>query len=567
MKQIRKWDEKIGTAFLVTAIFMLAISVFLCFSSDIWYDELFTMGFSIGSPKAAVALTARDVHPPLYYLIVNFVLRLIPHNWAAQVAAAKVVSVVPFFLCLFYAVTKVRKHFGMLTAGLFGFLVISMPQLSFYTVEIRMYGYALFFVTAAMLHAYELVQGLDDKQKGMQSGQEREQQTEKKTEEGLQKRKDKCNWIALTLYALAACYTHYFACVAACMVYLYLLISICVRKKTKAVIKTFFLSGAVCVIGYLPWLLTVVTSQVGKVKDNYWIEPVSLRTLGGCVKFIFKPSFQNGRLSAVLAVVFFGIFAGLLGNLLVKECRIFKQRTLQKKKKQESTFQRATEEEKKMQQENSEKISFAAGGIGVLVGVVLFGILASVLLRPVFVYRYMLPALGVFWLSFAVLSTTLLKEKRKLMILLLLFLAVIGIRNYRAFYGDEMWKRVQMKETERVLSQIQETDVLLFNFDQTQAVVSAYLPNETYLWYGKPEELIREMYPTNHALVEEFTDEAGIERIKSILEAENTVWYFGSGNAREEIREKWRNAGLLSEEKESVLLERYWFNLYELHLQ
>lgn len=556
MKQIRKWDEKTGMVFLLIGIFMLAISVFLCFSSDIWYDELFTMGFSVGAAKDAVALTARDVHPPLYYLIVNFVLRPVPDNWATQVTAAKVVSVVPFFLCLLYAVTKVRKHFGMLTAGLFSFLVVSMPQLPFYTVEIRMYGYALFFVTAAMLHGYELQLDFAGRQEG-KSTQLAEGQS--KTEEKTRKRKSRTDWIALTLYALAACYTHYFACVAACMVYLYLLTAFCVKKKVKLMIKPFFISGIVCAVGYLPWLLTVVTNQVGKVKDNYWIEPVSLRTLGGCVKFIFKPSFQSGILSTVLAVVFFGIFAVLLSRALISGIK-----SVRTKKKQ-------SKEQKKQVNDTEEALDrnlFAAGCFGVLAGLVLFGVLASLLLRPVFVYRYMLPAMGVFWLGFSVLATTVLKEKKKLVTVLLLFLAVIGVRNYRAFYGDEMWKRVQMKETEKVLSQMKREDLLLFNFDQTQAVVSAYLPNDTYLWYGKPEELIRELYPSNHALTEgEFTDEAGMEQIRAFLEEGKTVWYLGSGNAREEIREKWKKEGLLTEEKSSVLLERYWFNVYALHLQ
>ena len=45
---------------------------------------------------------------------------------------------------MIYAITKVRKNFGMLTAGLFCFLLPAMPKLADYTVEVRMYGWALF---------------------------------------------------------------------------------------------------------------------------------------------------------------------------------------------------------------------------------------------------------------------------------------------------------------------------------------------------------------------------------------------------------------------------------------
>ena len=65
MKQKLKWDEVIGILFVAVSVILLGISVFLCFSSDIWYDELFTMGLADQSCGKLVSITARDVHPPL----------------------------------------------------------------------------------------------------------------------------------------------------------------------------------------------------------------------------------------------------------------------------------------------------------------------------------------------------------------------------------------------------------------------------------------------------------------------------------------------------------------------
>ena len=128
-----------------------------------------------------------------------------------------------------------------------------------------------------------------------------------------------------------------------------------------------------------------------------------------------------------------------------------------------------------------------------------------------------------------------------------------------------MWKRVQMQKTEEALSGIGEEDILLCNFKQVQAVVSCYLPNESWLWYEEPEELIVKMYPQNHSLVEgAFSDEEGIERIRKLLLTGRTVWFLGSGNAREEILDKWEMEGITAQEEKSVLLERYWFNLYRI---
>jgi hypothetical protein len=186
----------------------------------------------------------------------------------------------------------------------------------------------------------------------------------------------------------------------------------------------------------------------------------------------------------------------------------------------------------------------------------------SLLLRPIFVYRYMLPAMGLFWLAYAVLLGMLGKQK-KLLLPLLLFTALVGILNFRAFYGEEKWKRLQMDAALESLAMIGSEDVLIYNFDQAQGVVSYYLPNETYLWYGTTEELIQEMFPQNHTLVEgTFTDEAGIARIRSFLDEGKKVWFLGSGTAREEIIEKWEKEGILAQDMTSIMIERYWLNVY-----
>lgn len=510
MKQRLRWDEIIGILFWGVSIGMLVLSVYFCFSSDVWYDELFTMGLAGRSCGNLISITARDVHPPFYYLLVKlFLAGAGESSIARQVTAAKLVSCIPFLICILFSFDKIRKKFGMLPAGLFSFLILSMPQMAEYTVEIRMYGFALLFITTGMLYAYELL-------------------LSPQTISG---------WTRLTVCAVLACYTHYFACIAACMIYLYLLVGMLWQKKGKQMLRPYLLSGLICALLYAPWILGAVVEQVGKVRETYWIQPVSWRTLLGCVKFIFQPSFADGRVNIAAAVVFFLIYAAVLVFSVIAAIR---------------------------KKENGERIFFAAGCIGILAGLLLFGILASVILRPIFVYRYILPAMGVFWLAFAVLLSGL-KEKKAVLIPVLLFLAVIGIRNFRAFYGEEMWKKLQMEKALEELEQISSEDIIIYNFDQLQGVASYYLCNDTYLWYGSTEELIQEMYPGNHTLVEgEFTDEAGIARIKDFLREGKNIWFFGSGNARDEILEKWKQENINSEEAGSAMIERYWFNIYHI---
>ena len=128
-------DNTAGAVFFLIALYLLVRSVILSFSIDIWYDELFTMEFVKRPLKEMLSLAAKDVHPPLYYMIVRlFAVAAdslgILGDGAGQVpieALAKLVSVLPFAVLLIYAATVIRKKFGLFAAGLFSFAIVSMP--------------------------------------------------------------------------------------------------------------------------------------------------------------------------------------------------------------------------------------------------------------------------------------------------------------------------------------------------------------------------------------------------------------------------------------------------------
>lgn len=236
----------------------------------------------------------------------------------------------------------------------------------------------------------------------------------------------------------------------------------------------------------------------------------------------------------------------------------------------------------------------AAAGIWVLAGVVGFGFAASLLIRPVFVYRYMIPALGCFWLSFALCADEILcklqngqteqvqtwkkeagQERRfrfsegnwisGCCMVFLCLVVIVGLRDYRAFMGEEEYKIVSMKETETALSLIGPEDAVLYNFDQVQAVTGYYLPEtvERLLWQTEGEKLIQEI-TSPCGQVED------VEEIRQMLgqtqsgENQKNIWFIGSFNSRDGIVAEWQENGLCVEEMGSFLLERYWFNLYRI---
>ena len=630
-----------GFILFVFSLVMLGRSFSLCFSNDIWYDELFTVGMAEHSYGELVRFTAADVHPPLYYCIVKLFADLCKlfAPGVGTVIPAKIVSVLPYFILLIYAVTFIRKRFGIFVGGLFLFCVTAMPQLPAYTVEVRMYGWALLFVTAAFLHGYALVwyyvnrnaepekaaagvayggkgaagqdaahgstgaAGPDAAHGGkgvagpdaaygstVAAGQTMAygRRDAKEPQAGRQVQSRGLHGAALVIYGLAAAYTQYFACVAVVMVYLFLLLAFWFLDRRR--VREWFLYVAVSVICYVPWLFALA-GQLGAVNENYWILPLTWRSLGGCVKFLMKPAFADDRVNTVLAVILFASYLGLWCRWMLK---LFHNGRENEKTKEIEEEIRERDGTDKIQNDGSkERFLLATACIGVLAGLVAFGFAASFLLRPVFVYRYMIPALGCFWLGFAlclneVLCKPVSRRKGKTCgghtagklckpafaqssaayyagIALTILVTVAGLRDYRAFMGEEEYKIRLMAETEAGLAMIGAQDSVLYNFDQVQAVTGYYLPEtvERYLWQAEGETLIQEI-TSSCGTVE------AVEEMREMLSKtgedgqEKNLWFIGSFNSREDIVAEWRRDGLAVEEMGSFLLERYWFNLYKI---
>ena len=61
-----------GTFYLISIICFAYICKF-AMGNDIWYDEVFSLAFVKKSYGEIIALTSRDVHPPLYYFYLKAV--------------------------------------------------------------------------------------------------------------------------------------------------------------------------------------------------------------------------------------------------------------------------------------------------------------------------------------------------------------------------------------------------------------------------------------------------------------------------------------------------------------
>lgn len=554
-----KWKNGCGILFLVLGILSFIICLFQAFGQDIWYDEVFSVNFIQHSYKEIAVLTGKDVHPPLYYwylkLFHDIGKVLVPA--ASSIVLCKLASMLPFVGILVYTLTAIRKNFGLHVAGLFWFLVMTMPQISNYTVEIRMYSLALFFITAAFLHSCELVRAFPLRQ--VSGG-----------ENGLTKWwKNNKHWILFWVYGILTAYTQYYACVAVIAIYIAVFVfffimaykskagkSVCEKvqvnqeqaenRKTiqnevamqneaavqelnricaRNGIRKVLLCAGLSVLAYLPWL-PFFFSQVRTVSSSYWIQPLTWKSIFGCMKYIFLPVSYAVKKNYVLACVMILIFgAAFLYSFLMK------------RKDVKERF-------------------FLLTGLWIAVFTTFVGFVCSILDRPIFVYRYLIPCLGAMWLVVAVVLWDSVEKNWGILLFVPFLLA--GHSNMQGFYGEEHKKIVEMEATQSFLTDFPEDAVVLCNFDHVQAVTACYLKdsNEIYLYGSNPEELIAELLPQCQ----------GLEDITELpqLVKEKDVYFFGSFNSREDLLKEWETEGIAYTEEGTYLLERYYFNVYHL---
>ena len=594
-----KWKNGCGILFLILGIFSFFLCLFQAFGQDIWYDEVFSVNFIQHSYREIAVLTGKDVHPPLYYwylkLFHDIGKVLVPA--ASSIVLCKLASMLPFAGIFVYTLTAIRKNFGLHVAGLFWFLIMTMPQISNYTVEIRMYSLALFFITAAFVHSCELIwafpagkisggevaagRGTTGTEavtgSGTTAGSEAtaEQEVTIRTasgfgENGLTKCwKSNKHWILFWVYGILTAYTQYYACVAVIAIYIAVFVffavmgykskagkSVCEKGQanrgqakerkiiqneaaiqTKAAIQEqnricarngiwkVLLCAGLSVLSYLPWL-PFFFLQVRTVSGSYWIQPLTWKSIFGCMKYIFLPVSYAVKRNYVLACVMILIFgAAFLYSFLMKR-RDVKERF------------------------------FLVTGLWITVFTTLVGFVCSILNRPIFVYRYLIPCLGAMWLVAAVVVWDSVEKNWGILLLVPFLLA--GHSNMQGFYGEEHKKIVAMEATQSFLSDFPEDAVVLCNFDHVQAVTACFLKdsNVIYLYGSNPEELITELLPQCR----------GLEDITELpqLVQEKDVYFFGSFNSREDLLKEWETEGIAYTEEGTFLLERYYFNVYHL---
>ncbi len=401
---------------VIGVVFILLLE--LTRNPHIWQDEAFTMKLVRYPISRLIEFTALDVHPPLYYLIIKLFITILGESM--------LVFHLPSLLCyitlLIISVLFFNKYFDGRIAFLVLAALVSVPQMLYYALEIRMYSMSALFITAGFYLTYMIMEGC------------KKQSTCKLNSK----------WIMLILVHVLAAYTHYFAGVAAVGTSIFLLINLLLTNKTKP--KQILTCWGTYVIGmailYLPWLFVLV-KQMQQVGTGYWIKPIDGAALHGYFNFFIQMDSESLK---NMLTVFFIIGVGLV---------IY---DYQKKTKQ----------------------IWYTGGYFIYFVFMAFGIGYSVLATPILIDRYQFVLIPLIWIPIMISFGSRKNNYLHAVIIVILSLCFLG--NYRTLYNSYTnINDAALLEVEN--RYMEEDDAFFCIWLQELAICNAYFPEREVYAY------------------------------------------------------------------------------------
>ena len=220
---------------LVAVLLLAGIVRFVGLGKEsLWLDETTSLIIARMDLSSVVAWAAGDIHPPLYYLVLHFWLRLGDSEFVLRALSAVWGTIT---VGLVYAVA--RELFDSRVALLSALLLAVSPLHVWYSQETRMYA----MVTAlSLLSSYFLLLALQRKKAGY--------------------------WLGHALAATAALYTHYFALFAFLFQGLFALYWL--WRSRSPLWRQWLLTQVVVALLFLPWV-PILYHQVS-TGGGGWVE-------------------------------------------------------------------------------------------------------------------------------------------------------------------------------------------------------------------------------------------------------------------------------------------------------
>ncbi len=356
------WEKNFKWLMVIVSVVSAISYALLCQGDLVWMDEAYSFGMIRRSYGGMCSVTAQDVHPPLFYIL----LKAFTMPFSNKLLAGKLFTVIPYLILMIFGSVQLKKLFNAKTGFIFSVLFFLFPFMQSYTAEVRMYSLGALFVFANAVNAYRAYL--------------------------YNTRKD---WILYTVFGLASAYTHYFALASTAVVYAVLLIAAIFKKRE--LLKYWAVTAVITVVLYLPWLRFFVEQLKYKIDNEYWIEPITLKTL----KTYFCDIFGTG--GNIFSAVVMAVCVTIMTSYVAKKGR------------------------------STAIVAIIAASVPLLT--LVLGLAASFIIRPVFVIRYLLPSVPLLIAAMAIGFGCI--NKKIVQIILVAVIAIMGTVNYFTVYYDK----------------------------------------------------------------------------------------------------------------------------------
>lgn len=338
-------------------------------------DEYFTYTLINSSVHDLITMTANDVHPPLYYLMLKLIFKILSTlNFNGNmIFVFKLVTILPYLIILLISGTKIRKEYGWLSAGVLSFTLISMSGFMYHYVVIRMYSWAILFSLLSFIYFKNLLDHIDLKYGSL-----------------------------FILFSVLGAYTHYFSAITSIILYLLLFVNLFINHKEKiGEIKKLIVLGISCIILYLPWLF-ILYNQLKVVHNDYWIPQITLEYFSECILYYaINPT-------PYILITVLSLFTLILLYILVFN-------NLRKNPDMENYY-----------------IFY---GISLFILTLLLTTILSYVFKPILRYRYLLPSIAIFWFAISIYINKI--DNKKVLSIVLLLILILGsfgiINNFNTF--------------------------------------------------------------------------------------------------------------------------------------
>lgn len=271
-ERLSKNKDKSITIFLYISALLTGILWFImALNSNVEYDGGYTIALIRHSFKEIIAITAVDVHSPLYY----FIAKLGYHIFGNSIIGVKLASSIFCIGYILLGVFPLAKEFGKKFSTYFLLVSAFMPGLIFHMSDARMYGMATTAVTAVGILALLLYKSP----------------------------RKLYNWVIFGLTSIFAMYIHTFAMLATFIIYVMLLLALIIKKKfkDKLALLGYGVNGIIVCLSYIPWLATLA-NQMDVRKSTYGniIEKTTIFSIIDYIKEYFTCAYKPNYLVALL---------------------------------------------------------------------------------------------------------------------------------------------------------------------------------------------------------------------------------------------------------------------------